>query len=275
MHLRAMLGPRRRFMQNHHGKEDRPQAVDSASYQVLRDLATQRRSIRRFKPDPVPRILVESILDVARLAPSAANSQPWEFVVVEDELVRRRIARSAASLFCDARKRDPSFNWSIAVQPFLGQAPVLIVVIGDRRMMDAYPSILRGNVLLRQSLATCIYGLQLAATSLGLATAWGTLQGGSPEAEIREMLGIPDFFTVDHIVPVGYPDEDEILRAVALAPARELAARRRPLTDIVHWGRYDASGGRSAQEATEFIWTQTVTRVQSQSSPPCDGLPSL
>ncbi len=250
------------------------QAVDPAAYQILRDLAAQRRSVRRFKPDPVPRVLIESILDVARLAPSAANSQPWEFMVVEDEDTRRRIARTAASLFSDARKRDPSFNWSIAVQPFLGQAPVLIVVLGDRRMMDAYPSILRGNVLLRQSLSICIYGLQLAATSLGLATAWGTLQGGSPEAEIREMLGIPDIFTVDHIVPVGYPDESETLRAVALAPARNLAALRRPLVDIVHWGRYDSSRVRSAQEAAEFIWTQTVTRVRSRSVPPRDELSS-
>ncbi len=255
-------------------QEDRAGAADSAGYDMLRSLATQRRSVRRFKPDAIPRTLIESILDVARLAPSAANSQPWEFVVVEEEEVRRQIARAAASLIGETRKRDASFNWSISVQPFVGQAPVLIVVLGDRRMMDAYPSILRGNVLLRQSLAACIYGLQLAATSLGLATAWGTLQGGRPEAELRAILGIPDVFTVDHIVPVGYPDEDETSRATALAPARELGPRRRSLADIVHWGRYDMTRSRSDQDATEFIWTQTVTRVRSVSSPPRGESPS-
>jgi nitroreductase len=148
------------------------------------------------------------------------------------------------------------------VQPFLGHAPVLIVVLGDKRMMDAYPGILRGNVLLRQSLANCVYGLQLAAASLGLATAWGTLQGGRPEMEIRELLGIPDVFTVDHIVPLGYPDEQEGARAAALAPARRRAPKRRPLQSLVHWGRYDNSLARSDDAAREFIWTDTVTRVK-------------
>ena len=232
-------------------------------YETLLRLAANRRSIRRFSPAPVPRELVEKVLDVARLAPSAANSQPWEFVVVEDEEMRRKVARAAASLLSEARKRDPSFNWSVSVQPFLAQAPVLIVVLGDRRMLEAYPSVLRGNVLLRQSLANCVYGLQLAAASLGLATAWGTLQGGSPETDIRELLGIPEVLAVDHIVPLGYPDDVESARATALEPARMRASRRRPLDQIVHWGHYDASKVRSDEDAREFIWSETVTRVRS------------
>lgn len=232
----------------------------TTSYDTLHDLVVQRRSVRRFRPDTIPRHFIEMILEVARLTPSAANSQPWEFVVVEDKATRHKVAHAAASLFREARKRDPSFNWSISVQPFLGQAPVLIVVVGDRRMMEAYPSILRGNVLLRQSLGACIYGLQLAAASLGLATAWGTLQGGWPEGEIREILGIPDCFTVDHIIPVGYPNEKETEGAVALAPARERGSRRRALHAVVHWGRYDENRARSDEEAARFVRTETVTR---------------
>ncbi len=234
---------------------------DRACYDTLRNLVSQRRSVRRFRSDCVPREIIGLVLDIARLSPSAANSQPWEFVVVEDEALRRDVARAAASLFSELRKRDQSFNWSISVQPFLTQAPVLIVVLGDRRMIEAYPSILRGGVLLRQSLAACIYGLQLAAESLGLASAWGTIQGGRPEAEIRQILGIPECFTVDHIVPVGYPDEEEVERAVALTPARERGVRRRPLADVVHWGTYDPDRIRSDDEASRFVWTDTVTRV--------------
>jgi nitroreductase len=238
-----------------------PVLPDSLEYENLRRLVVERRSTRRFRPDAVSRELVEKVLDVARHSPSAANSQPWEFVVVEDGEVRRRITRAAASVFSEARKRDSSFNWSVSVQPFLGQAPVLIVVLGDRRMMEAYPSILRGNVLLRQSLANCVYGLQLAAASLGLATAWGTLQGGTAEAEIRELLGIPDTFVIDHIVPLGYPDEREGARAAALEPARLRAPRRRDLDNIVHWGCYDVSKARSDEDARDFVWSETVTRV--------------
>jgi len=231
------------------------------SYEGLRSLVAGRRSVRRFRPDPVSRDTVERILDVARLAPSAGNSQPWEFVVVTDAAMRSQVARAAASLFSAGRKRDPEFNWSVSVQPFLSQAPVLIVVLGDRRVMAAYPSILRGNILMRQSLSNCVLTLQLAAASLGLATAWGTLQRGSPEAEIRELLHIPDVFTIDHIVPVGYADEPECARAAALAPARARAANRRALEDIVHWDRYQTEKARSDEAVERFIWSETVTRV--------------
>jgi len=231
---------------------------------VLYRLAAQRRSVRRFKPDRVERHLIEQVLDVARLAPSAANSQPWEFVVVEGAERRSLIARAAAAMFPEGRKHDPSFNWSVSVQPFIGQAPVIIVVLGDRRVMEAYPSILRGNVLLRQSLAICVYGLQLAAHSLGLATAWGTLQGGAPEAEIRASLEIPAHFAVDHLVPLGYPDEIEGARATALEPARRLAPRRRELESVVHWERYDVSRARGDEATQEFIRSETVTRWRQQ-----------
>jgi len=88
---------------------------------------------------------VEQVLDVARLAPFAGNSQPWKYGVVTD--VDMRVARAAASP--------------------------------------------------------------------GLSTAWGTLQGGGPEAETRELLGGPEVVTIDHIVPLGYADERECDRAVA------------------------------------------------------------
>ena len=237
---------------------------DLTAYGLLHDLVSTRRSVRRFRPDPVSRELVAKVLEVARLSPSAANSQPWEFVVVEEEEMRRNVALAAASVFNDARKKDPTFEWSVSVQPFLFQAPVIIVVLGDRRMLPAYPSILRGNVLLRQSLSICVYGLQLAAASLGLATAWGTIQGGAAEAGTREMLGIPEVFTIDHIVPLGYADDVEGAKAAALEPARCRAPHRRGLEEIVHWGRYDDGKGRSDEAAGEFIWSDTVTRVRRQ-----------
>ena len=55
-------------------------------------LAAARRSVRAYKPDPVPEDLLRDILDTAHLAPSACNKQPWHFVVVRDESARRRLA---------------------------------------------------------------------------------------------------------------------------------------------------------------------------------------
>jgi 5,6-dimethylbenzimidazole synthase len=54
------------------------------SYQNLLDIIRNRRSCRRFKSDPLPEGMVEKVLEAARLSPSAGNSQPWEFVVVQD-----------------------------------------------------------------------------------------------------------------------------------------------------------------------------------------------
>ncbi len=243
-------------------------AAVETEYDVLHAIVRRRRSTRRFLPTPVPRPLVEKVLEVARLSPSAANSQPWEFVVVTDVEMRQRIARASVSLFHDARKKDPTFEWNISVQPFLYQAPVLIIILGDRRLLPSYPSVLRGNVLLRQSLAICAYGLQLAAASLGLGTAWGTLQGGPGEVEIRRLLGVPEHFTIDHLVPLGYADEVEGSRAAALWAARERGHVRRPLEGIVHWERFDPSKSRSSEEVEQFIWSATVTRVSKKGAAP-------
>ncbi len=232
-------------------------------YESFLSLVADRRSCRRYKPDPVPGGVVEKILEAGRHAPSAGNSQPWEFVVVRDAEVKKRISRSIVSLYKEARRREPTFNFKVAVQPHLFTAPVLIVVCGDRRLQEAYPVLMRRNVLLRQSLAICAYAMQLAATSLGLATAWGTIQGGSPEMEVRRLLGIPDVYTVDHIMPLGYPDTERERRDRSLRLVRERASYRRALEEIIHYECYDRDKFRTDDKLEEFIWSKTVTRIPS------------
>jgi coenzyme F420-0:L-glutamate ligase/coenzyme F420-1:gamma-L-glutamate ligase len=232
-------------------------------YRDLLELARIRRSCRRFTADPVPKEVIEKILDIARYSPSAANSQPWEFVVVTDSVMKKAISKEIVATYKEAKKKDPGFNFEVAVQPQLFRAPVLIVVCGDRRMQQAYPALLRGRELLRQSLAICSYAIQLAATSFGLATAWATIHWGPPEAAVKKLLAIPDVFTVDHIIPIGYPDIDKEKRTRALIPVRERAPFRRELQDIVSYERYDMTKYRSDKETDEFIWSKTVTRIRS------------
>jgi nitroreductase len=202
-------------------------------YNDFLELVKNRRSFRRFKSDPVPKETLEKVLEAARLPPSAGNSQPWE----------------------------PNIYWPVAVQPHLFTAPVLIIVCGDQRLQETYPAHLEGEILLRQSLAVSIYTLQLAAATFGLATAWGTMQTESRETQIRELLGIPDVYTVDHIVPLGYPDEEKEKRDKTLRPVRERASLRRELNEIVHYERYDMKKFRSDEKVKDFIWSKTVTRI--------------
>ena len=230
-------------------------------YDDFLELVKDRRSFRRFKSDPVPKETLEKVLEAARLPPSAGNSQPWEFVVVQDVAKKKSITKSITSGRKKLREADPNIYWPVAVQPHLFTAPVLIIVCGDRRLEATYPAHLEGEILLRQSLAVSIYTLQLAAATFGLATAWGTMQTESRETQIRQLLGIPDVYTVDHIVPLGYPDEEKEKRDKTLRPVRERASFRRELNEIVHYERYDRGKFRSDEKIKEFIWSKTVTRI--------------
>jgi nitroreductase len=233
------------------------------SYDDFLELVKKRRSFRRFKSDPVPKEILEKVLEAARHPPSAGNSQPWEFIVVQDVATKKSITQSITSGYKKIRKADPTMYWAVAVQPHLSTAPVLIIVCGDRRLQQTYPAHLPGEVLLRQSLAISIYTLQLAAASFGLATAWATMQTESRETQIRKLLGIPEVYTVDHIVPLGYPDEEKENSDKALRPVRERASFRRELAEIVHYEHYDMGRFRSDEEIKEFIWSKTVTRIPS------------
>ena len=62
-------------------------------YEGLLSLVEERRSCRRFKPDPIPDELVHQIIEVARWAPSGANSQPWDFIVVKEKELRQKIVQ--------------------------------------------------------------------------------------------------------------------------------------------------------------------------------------
>jgi nitroreductase len=230
-------------------------------YDDFLELVKKRRSFRRFKSDPVPKEILEKVLDAARYPPSAGNSQPWEFVVVQDVATKESITQSITSGYKKIRKADPTMYWAVAVQPHLSTAPVLIIVCGDRRLQETYPVHLPREVLLRQSLAVSIYTLQLAAASFGLATAWATMQTESRETQIRKLLGIPDVYTIDHIVPLGYPDEEKEKSDKALRPVRERASFRRELAEIVHYEHYDMGKFRSDEMVKEFIWSKTVTRI--------------
>ena len=231
------------------------------NYDDFLELVKNRRSFRRFRSDPVPKETLEKVLEAARLPPSAGNSQPWEFVVVQDFATKMNITKSITSGRKKLTEADPNIYWPVAVQPHLFTAPVLIIDCGDQRLQETYPAHLEGEILLRQSLAVSIYTLQLAAATFGLATAWGTMQTESRETQIRQLLGIPDVYTVDHIVPLGYPDEEKEKRDKTLRPVRERASLRRELNEIVHYERYDMKKFRSDEKVKEFIWSKTVTRI--------------
>jgi len=157
-----------------------------------------RRSIRAYKPDPVPRALVEKVLEAARLAPSAANRQPWHFFVVADA-GRRAALREAYG------------------KEWFYTAPVIIAACarpgaGWKRADGAsYAAV---------DVAIAFDHLTLAARAEGLGTCW---IGAFEPAELRRILELPAELEPVALTPLGFPAEDGRFNA------------RKPLDEITTW----------------------------------------
>jgi nitroreductase len=209
------------------------------------DLVKKRRSMRRFKPDPIPDGAVEKILEAARWAMSGANGQPWEFVVVKDRETIARIVgireeRHKRAHVVELTRREDLRHPGVATRPVgapagFRDAPVIIVVCGDPRTYQA--TVLGAHF---RGVTDPTYNIHLAAAALGLGAQWVSI-GPDSERQLEDLLGIPEVFNIYAVVPVGYP---------AYRPA---PSYRRELSEIVHYERYDESKYRSDEGITDFL----------------------
>ena len=187
-------------------------------YYDFLDLVKNRRSIRRFKPDPVPDEYIEKIIEAARWAPSGYNSQPWEFLVVKDKGLRDRILQSIdqhKNLIADVeatgikqKMKQMSLPWHDEEMDY-HIAPVIIILFADTRTKVALPDMGmrysdKTGLIFNSGLSCAYIYMQLAATALGLATQW---LGAMPNAVkiIEKILGVPEEFEFYKMMPVGYP----------------------------------------------------------------------
>ncbi len=165
-----------------------------------------RRSIRKFKPEPVPDEVIDQMLEAARLAPSARNRQPWRFQVVKDPALKEKV-----------------FKDTVFGAEHVLEAPV-VIVCGSETLAFA-----EGHQLapagagsfgmgsedrddIKQLIpeaqfntAIAVEHMVLAGTALGLGTCWvQRIRCG----QIAKMLGWPRHIVVCTLLLVGYPDED-------------------------------------------------------------------
>ncbi|MBM2831083.1 MAG: nitroreductase [Dehalococcoidia bacterium] len=222
-------------------------------YDAFLALVKKRRSIRRFKPDPVPDEYIDKIVEAARWAPSSANSQPWEFIIIKEKETRDKIVDLIDATkeetyrmeqTREERLRHPGGR-SAAPEEALRQAPVLIVVLGDPRMKEA--SILtavhnHGDANLNTSLANAFIYMHLAAASLGLGSRYVS-STSSPfvQALMKDLLGIPKQLEIYDTIALGFRAGEPRPRLV------------REKSELVHRGRYDRSKFRTDKEAEDFI----------------------
>ena len=219
-------------------------------------LVRERRSVRGYKPDPVPRAVIDEIVDVAKQCPSSMNSQPWHLHVVTGDVLERiragntekmmagapadreivshggyqgehreRQKRVAAQLFEAAgigwEDREQRRDWAMrGFRQF--DAPVSIIGCIDRNLSH--------SMVAYFDLGQLIYGMVLAAYDRGLGAVING-QGISQSSVVREHANIPEDQIIVITVAMGYPDDD--------FPANEVESERRPTQDVVTYLGFD------------------------------------
>jgi len=185
---------------------------------TTREAIEKRRSIRKFRPEPVKEEVLTELLEAARLAPSGCNAQPWRFKIVRDDETKRKLAHAA----CD--------------QPFIADAPVVLVCCANIRgylegtvsgiedlgrtgavegrvaeiilqkaeTMKALPV---GQIAPRIAcnVAIAVEHIVLRALDFGLGSCWIRL---IDEQAIKDIFGWDEYIYVVALLPLGYPEEE-------------------------------------------------------------------
>ena len=198
--------------------------------QALAELLRRRRSIRRFRPTPLERQALRRVLEAARLAPSAHNRQPWRFVVLQDQAVRRRLAEATAARLRADRLVDGASAAEVEADAArwhrrLSEAPAAVLVCLTMESMDRYPDERRNRAertMAVQSVAMAGENLLLAAAAEGWGACWmcGPLFAGD---EARRALDLPVAWEPQGVILLGEPDESPERRG------------RRSLDEVVQW----------------------------------------
>jgi len=145
------------------------------------EVVRRRRSVRSYRPDPVPQEKVDYVLEAARLAPSWANGQCWTFVVVTDPKVKHDLAAAG--------------------NEWIEGAPVIIAACADAKQSGTKGD--QGYYLLDIGIA--MEHLVLAAAEQGLGTCW---IGWFDEQMAKQALRVPEAIRLVATTPLGYPDEE-------------------------------------------------------------------
>jgi coenzyme F420-0:L-glutamate ligase/coenzyme F420-1:gamma-L-glutamate ligase len=168
-----------------------------------------RRSIRRFKPDPVPDSVIESILTTASFAPSAHNRQPWRFVVLSEPLIKTQLGEAITSKMRVDMQAEGADQSDIKKRVALSlrrmdEAPLVIILCRD---VNAVRSDTPEEAAMGIQ-STALAGLQLllAAHAEGLGGNWICWPLYAQEAT-RTALDLPETWEPQALYFLGYPDE--------------------------------------------------------------------
>ena len=167
------------------------------------ELATQRSSVRNFEQKPVEKEKLLYVLEAARIAPSAANFQPWRFIIVTDPEILKSIRT--------AYHRE-----------WLATAPAIIVALGDHK--KGWHRKTDGKDFTDIDVAIAIDHLMLAATEQGLGSCWVC---NFDTEKCCEILKAPDYMEPIALIPIGYPVIET-----------KSEKKREKMEELVGWNKY-------------------------------------
>lgn len=187
-----------------------------------------RRSVRRFRPEPLPDALVQRVLEAGSWAPSPHGSQPWRFAVLTQAASKERLADAMAdnwrhNLGMDGEPPEVIEGRLAGSRRRLLEAPVLIVVCLYTEELDRYPDPDRAaaeRTMAVQSLGACIQNMLLTAYAEGIDAGWMCAPLFCPEIVV-EALGLDPRLTPQALVALGHAAADPKRRP------------RRPLSTLV------------------------------------------
>jgi coenzyme F420-0:L-glutamate ligase / coenzyme F420-1:gamma-L-glutamate ligase len=196
----------------------------------LHTFLRSRRSIRRFRPDPVPEAVLQRILETATYAPSAHNKQPWRFVVLSNTEAKSRLAKAITDKFRHDMVTDgtPETEIQARVERTVrraNEAPAIIILCRDVTQADPQPDAARQlaeGTMGTQSVALAGLQLLLATHAEGLGGTWICWPLFAPEAT-RDALGLPTEWEPQGMIFLGYSTEQPV------------TPERKPLQEIVRY----------------------------------------
>jgi nitroreductase len=171
----------------------------------LYEAVRTRRSVRAYRPDPIPQEVLNRVLDAARIAPSGSNRQPTRLIVVQDEKIKQDLVPMCHD------------------QAFIATAPVAIVACG--RDIKYNRGEWMGRYAMIVDVVIAVDHLTLAARAEGLGTCW---IGSFSNAALKEYFQLPKDVDVVALTPLGYPEGDPFTGPEG----------RKPLEEFVCWDRW-------------------------------------
>lgn len=183
-----------------------------------------RRTIRKFRQDKIEPEILRKLVNAGRLAPSAANLQPLEYLVVDDEKLKDKIF--------------PNLAWAGYIKPEgdpgEGERPAAYIIILADRKINAAPD---------RDIGASAGNINLAAAGEGIGCCW---VGAFKKKRISEIIGVPGNLSVELVLALGYPSESPVCEDVKKGSSKKyykdesgtLHVPKKRLEDIIHFNKF-------------------------------------